>query len=559
MKTTLLKWLCALSLPAGLYPAAAQEYTDLYEVLDAQKGRSTIEIPAGTYTLDVRNRGPYKFHNLTDVRILGNGATVVCNTQEQALSFYNCVRVELHDVKIDYDPLCFTQGEIVAAAADGSWFDILIDRGYPTEGLAANRVQFYDPDTGLLKRNSITTYSGNYSELRRMAPDRFRAVKRGGWSAGERVGDRVVLDVKTDKKNAGVHTVMLNKCYNMKLENVTIYGSNTFSFFEKECYATEYRRCVVDRGPMPEGIRPRLRSGNADGIHSSQALRGPTVTGCRVAHNGDDCIIVCGRSFPVGSADMQKGTIDLVTRETHPVFRRGDLIAVVGYDGRRKGELKLLTVDRFEPTEEQRKAIVDRYPALLSKDTYKRGFRLKVKSIPFEIGPGDIVFNASAVGSGFRIEGNEVGHVRSRGILIKGCDGVVASNTITGCAMQGILMSPEIEWMGGGFSARVAIRGNTIRGCMFERSNPRLIPGALSLFYVTGEAALPPAGALVDITVENNRVIDCPYPAIVAASVDGLRMAGNDVENEREIVREHGARYGAKGSVPVWKMNVREK
>ena len=177
---------------------------------------------------------------------------------------------------------------------------------------------------------------------------------------------------------------MLNKCYNTKLENVTVYGSNTFSFFEKEGYANEYRNCVVDRGPMPQGIRPRLRSGNADGIHSSQARKGPTVTGCKVGHNGDDCIIVCGRSFPVGSADAAKGTIDLVTRETHPVFRRGDRLVVVGYDGKRKGELRLVSVGRFDPTEEQRNAVTTGYPSLLSKPSYKLGFRLKVKQMPMQ-------------------------------------------------------------------------------------------------------------------------------------------------------------------------------
>ena len=83
--------------------AAAQNYPDLYEILDRQKGQSLIEIPKGTYTLDVRNNGPYKFHNLTDVHINGNGSTVICNNQEQAFSFYNCVRVELRDLTIDYD------------------------------------------------------------------------------------------------------------------------------------------------------------------------------------------------------------------------------------------------------------------------------------------------------------------------------------------------------------------------------------------------------------------------------------------------------------------------
>ena len=42
--------------------------------------------------------------------------------------------------------------------------------------------------------------------------------------------------------------------------------------------------------------------------------------------------------------------------------------------------------------------------------------------MPFEIGPGDVVFNADAVGSGFLVKDNEVGHVRSRGILIKGIE-----------------------------------------------------------------------------------------------------------------------------------------
>lgn len=159
--------------------AAAQPYPDLYEILDAQKGQNRIEIPKGTYTLNVRENGPYKFHNLTDVRIDGNGSTIICNNQEQALSFYNCVRVELHDLIVDYDPLCFTQGTITSVSADGGWFDIRIDDGYPLQGLALSRVQLYDPETRLLKRNSITTYSSNYSELKRMGSNLFRAVKKG--------------------------------------------------------------------------------------------------------------------------------------------------------------------------------------------------------------------------------------------------------------------------------------------------------------------------------------------------------------------------------------------
>lgn len=553
-----MKTLPTLLAVLGLLPAAAQHLPDLREVLDRQQGAATIEIPKGTYVLDVRADGPYQFHNLTDVRILGNGSTIVCNNQEQALSFYNCVRVELHNLAIDYDPLCFTQGAIVAVADDGSWFDLEIDEGYPTAGLYPNRVQLYDPATRTLKRGSITTYRSNYSELKPLGPNRFRAVKKGTWSAGEEVGDLFAMDVRTDKPHAGVHTIQLNKCYNMKLENVTVYGSNTFSFFEKECYATQYRNCTVDRGPVPAGRAPRLRAGNADGIHSSQALRGPVVTGCKVHHNGDDCIIVCGRSFAVDASDAARGTIDLVTRENYPVFRRGDRIVVVGYDGRPKGEVRLVACDKYDPSPELRQAVVDAYPSLLDKEAYKIGFRLKVKKLPFSVEPGDVVFNADAVGSGFRIEDNEVGGNRSRGILIKGTDGVVARNRIEGCAMQGILVSPEIEWMGGGFSSNVAIEENTLSDCMFERSNPRLLPGTLAIFYVTGDGKPAPAGAFRGIAVRRNRIEGCPYPALVAASVEGLTLSGNEV-GAPGPGRTHGERYGADSTAAVWETNNTQK
>lgn len=204
----------------------------------------------------MRSNGPYKFHNLTDVHINGNGSTVICNNQEQAFSFYNCVRVELRDLTIDYDPLCFTQGEITAVAEDGSWFDVRIDEGYPVTGLAANRVQFYDPQTRLLKRNSITTYTSNYSALKQLGHNLFRAVKNGTWSAGEQVGDLVVMDVKTDKPNAGVHTVMLNKCYNTKLENVTVYGSNTFSFSRKRATPTSTETASSTAAPCLRASGP---------------------------------------------------------------------------------------------------------------------------------------------------------------------------------------------------------------------------------------------------------------------------------------------------------------
>lgn len=540
--------------------ATAQSYPDLGELLDEQKGQRVIEIPKGTYMLDLRRNGAYKFHNLTDVSIKGNGSTVICNNQEMAFSFYNCVRVHVTDLTIDYDPFCSTQGEIVAVAEDGSSFDVRIDDGYPTEGVVPHRVQFYDPTTRLLKQNSITTYESQYAELQQIGYRLFRFGKRGAWSAGERVGDLVTMPVVSNKAGwFSTHTIQLQKCYNTKLERITIYGSPCFSIFEKECYANEYRNCTIGRGPMPEHLKPRLFAGNADGIHSSLARKGPVMIGNKVGFTGDDCLVVCARSFPIASVDEKNRQVILVSNVSHPVFRRGDRLIVVGYDGCRKGELRLQGIESFSASAEQRKAVVSRYPTLLAKNAYNYGYRLQVKSLPFAIEAGDVLFNGDAVGAGFVIRDNEVGNNRSRGILIKGIDGVIEQNRIEGCAMHGILVSPEIQWMGGGFSSGISIIGNRISGCMFERSSGSMLPGTLAVVYTTGQGDIPEAGVFVDVTIRENQVTNSPAPVAAIASVDGLQLIDNEFIPSKEVDRTHGSKYGADVKTPLWEKNNQHK
>lgn len=75
---------------------------------------------------------------------------------------------------------------------------------------------------------------------------------------------------------------MLIKCYNTKLKNVTVCV-NTFCFSRKEGGCQRVQNCVVDRGPRMHhrASNPAYSLGNADCIHSSQARKGPTVTGAR--------------------------------------------------------------------------------------------------------------------------------------------------------------------------------------------------------------------------------------------------------------------------------------
>lgn len=532
----------------------ARQLPELKPLLDAQAGHAIIEIPKGKYLLNNLANGAYQFTNLNNVQIKGNGSSIICNSQELALKFFNCTNVIISDFSIDYDPLCFTQGVIVAKDANNLWYEVEIDPGYPVDNVRNSRVQFYDPATRELKRNSITTSEGHYSAFEKTGPRRFRLTKKTAWVAYEKVGDLIVLDVVSTKANPAAHALQLEKCRNATVQDVTIYGSNSFSFFERDCRGTHYNRCKVARGPVQPGIPARLRSSNADGIHSSYASVGPLVEHCEVKHNGDDCIIVCGRSFPVCRIDSATKTIYLLSREANPIFYNGDTLQHVLYAGTKAGQMKVQSFAAYTPTAAEQQAIIARYPDLLFKPNYTRGVRIIVDHLP-SMGIGDILYNESHTGKGFVIRNNKVGFNRSRGILIKSGHGIVFNNEISGTAMNGLLVAPEIHWMGGGFAHHLEISHNRFIECMFEKTNPGMPPGVLSVFYANGLAQVPAAGAFNRIHVHNNMIRQSPYPGMAFTGVAGLQSVNNEVLPYPNNSREHGKKFGTLFTGPVWEKN----
>ncbi len=173
----------------------AQQLPQLKPVLDAQAGNAVIDIPAGAYLLNNMTNGAYQFHNLNNVEIRGNWIHHHLQFQELAFRFLNCTNITVKDLSIDYDPLCFTQGVIVAKDPANLWFEVEIDPGYPVDNVKNTRVQFYDPATRQLKRNSITTGEGHYSAFCQdlALPGGSGSPRtQPGWLS-EKVGDLVVL------------------------------------------------------------------------------------------------------------------------------------------------------------------------------------------------------------------------------------------------------------------------------------------------------------------------------------------------------------------------------
>ena len=181
---------------SGFSTAQEQETMgDLQAVLDAQKNNSVIDIPKGTYLLDLTNNiGPYIFSYKKNVTVNGNGSTIICNYQKQAFSFDHCENFVFKDLVIDYDPPCSTQGTVVSMTSDAKTLEIEMHEGFPLPDpeTEQDRVHFYDGETMELIWN---LYSNQITEPIEYLSDRRIRVKLAMPKPNTYdVGDYIVLN-----------------------------------------------------------------------------------------------------------------------------------------------------------------------------------------------------------------------------------------------------------------------------------------------------------------------------------------------------------------------------
>lgn len=527
--------------------------TALKPLLDAQKNNAVIDIPYGKYLLDTQNGGGYSFNNLSNVTINLNGSEIICNKASNVFTFSNCTNVTVKGFSVDFDPLLYTQGVITAVDAAKMWFEFVVDAGYPITNIEASRTQFFDSSTRELKRNSITTYSGSFA-LSAVAGNarKFRATKAYYWDAFEAVGDLVVLNC-----TGSGHAFYMYKCQDMSIENVTLYGAATFAFFENETNNSHYLNCKVTlKKNEPERTSTRLRSSNADGIHSKNAKKGPTIENCEVLYGGDDCIAINGAMYPIYAVDATAKTISVLSPASTTYLIAGDSAQFVSYAGKKLGVAKMEVTRSATPTSANISTFLTKYPYLQNNDTYTYGIQVRVNEVPAELAVGDIIYSRDKTGAGFVIKNNTVGHIRSRAILIKASDGEITGNTISDCEMGGILVTPEYDWMEAGFSSNLEIGNNTITNCMFGRSSTSGKAGAISVMCVGANRSIAPLGAYSNISIHNNTVKNCPRPCVVVTSVDGLNYFANTISPDLATIRTHGQTYGVPNNVDFWSKNV---
>ncbi|MCJ7822798.1 MAG: hypothetical protein MUQ26_06975, partial [Armatimonadetes bacterium] len=103
--------------------------TDIQSLIDdaIAGGGGVVDLPRGTYRLPTR----LHFRDAQNVVLNGHGSTLVFTERTDGGVYLTDSRgIELRELSIDFDPVPFTQGEVVAMDQTGAWYDIRIDAGY---------------------------------------------------------------------------------------------------------------------------------------------------------------------------------------------------------------------------------------------------------------------------------------------------------------------------------------------------------------------------------------------------------------------------------------------
>lgn len=560
-------WLVACSaVIADTLPPAAAAPLDLQRLLDdaVAARRASVAIPPGTYRVKPSGKNP-AYHlavmGARDIEIVGSGATLVFeNPKMGGIWFEHCTRMTVRGLTLDWDPLPFTQGRIVAADAALPGYDIAVDQGYSDDPELFSKgaaVEFYAPATRLLKPGTWDLFN---THVTREKPGMLRlrvqsAAQVSGNDAA--VGDLAVVNLR---EKIGMRFM---NCAAVAVEQVTFWTAPGIAVQEVGGEGGSRYTYTVTRGPSPAGRAPRLMSATADAFHSSGVRRGPVVDGCLFEYQGDDGVAIHGAySLVVSTGECR--TVHISPMYEMP-YRSGDCVRV--YDGRTyrlKEQAQIVAVARDAVPEGAALEPVQKLWERYHSGAVRRSYYALTLDRALSTCLGDLACSSNWTGSGFAVRNNTIRRHRARGIIVKAENGVIENNLIEDVGTAGIFLGPEFAiWLEGDYVRNVTVRSNVIRrvgmsaNCMKNRN---AIPvGAITVAASSPEKALPGGWGNRDLAIEGNDVDTCGGIGMLIACAQHVRVTDNRIGATRVRGQMDGAQaFGVDPDAAIYVNEARD-
>ena len=500
---------------------------------ELKRGAKRISLPKARYWLTPEpGAGAYlNLEKVRDVEIDFGGAEFVGTRTIGMVALSSCTNVTLRNLTIDYADLPFTQAVIEKVDAERSW-DVRIVEGYPCPptdrlggyGDAHNNSEPFWPIQayGAKSREPVNfmRFRDNVAIVR--TGERTYRISGGQNRRGE-VGDIAVWTIREPGRYAA-SAVGAGSSSGCLFENIAIYSTpHGCAFAEGSAEGNVYRNCSIDRRPLEADLfrraMPRLRSGNHDAFNSRCSFKGPTLEGCTFRYHCDDCVNISGFYAFVTKREGRKLRL-VAYGGGQGRLSVGDSCQLMTDDGRSLPDATAIAIRNAGPVSDEDRRLFPSFKLWEGlTQSISSAFEIELDE-ERDLPPGSAVISNRRMGNGFRILNCTMGHNRARGLLIKASDGVMENNLLEGVEGWAVQISQEYEWMEGGCSRNLSVRGNTIR-----RNGAGV--------YVGGNNCRRkqlPADAHLNIAIAGN-VFEGNSRGVAVVGCTGLDLRGNEFRN----------------------------
>lgn len=501
-------------------------------LLDAAKSKKReFKIPKGHYRLTLPpHRGGGKpcyvnLEDLADFTIDGGGSTIWLDSgAANGLRFHKCRHVTVKDLTIDYDPLPYAQGRVVAIDEERRKIRFTCDPGFEEalksfsdfRGLLRFHAFYDDLEKGrAIKRNWTAGHTSN-TPVTAIGGGLYESALRvrhpPASASGLEVGDAVALCPRS-----GGAALNLSSCDGMRIERVTIYAAGLDSVVDVYSGSTGGKGTVYDRLELRR--RPntrRLVCNNSAGIFVMQAGEGFTVADSIFEGSMDDSIAI--QSFNALVVKTLSPMEHVIANRSGSVpmwLKAGSTITVV--------DLETLTprgttqIEKMEKYEEaglaEREAARKRF-AWGPEKFYRVTISKKLPLQELDMVLWDDVPSARD----FRIENCYFHSGWARSMLVTGQRGTIRGNTIERSGR--INIGPSTAWMIGTFAKEIVIEKNRLLEISASEADPE--DGLPIRVGGGGEHAMNST-----ITIRDNEIRSCWFTGIAVRGVDGVTVSNN--------------------------------
>jgi hypothetical protein len=497
------------------------------------RGATKLVIPAGTYRFSgVRS---ITLDGLEDLTIDGQGSTFIFEELARdggAFVVKNCARMVLKNLVIDWNadlqPIA-SLGVVSNLSADKKQCDVTfpdldaaqtaVTRAAPWKSMTAMdpatlvRSAATDPETMLGRTNNFRVPSGIT-----FAPGSAGNVLRVTFPSPATLRNGQAYFIRHLYYEMGAFKI--SDSSHLVFEAVTIRAIPGMGWvFVAATHDVALLNCHIKRAP---GSRTPLTTA-ADGVHIGESQGNFIIRDCTFTGMGDDVINLhdnCyqGELVP-GSGDPARLT--LINCKSHQLrIQPGDRLQFYDPD--------------YANLNRSPEAVTRQVATSTTNNQTGRTDITFTSPLPSPLSPRAIIRNTRFKTTNVLISGCVLEYTNGRGILLS-----THGTTVENCRFSHVAGAPirletnitQPHWAEGHGASNILIRNN-----VFDDNNQSInSKGAIIWGGVTIPWG-PTETALFDtVTIENNRFVDCPGPALLLGNATNVVVRGNLIEQTRPV------------------------